>query len=64
MALRLVRGMEELVASGSQLVWSVAHHTWRRWWHRGLTPCTRILQAWFGIGMGKCYQVGAADRHC
>lgn len=59
MAVSLVRGMEELVASGSQLVWSVAHHTLRRLWHRGLTPCRRLLEVWFGIG--KCYQVGAAD---
>lgn len=59
MAVRLIRGMEELVASGSQLVWGMAHQTWRHWWHQGLTPCRRLLEAWFGIG--KCYQVGAAD---
>lgn len=59
MAVQLIRGMEDLVASGSQLIWTVAHHTWRRWYNRGLTPCRRLLEAWFGIG--KCYQVWAAD---
>lgn len=55
MAVRLVRGMEDAVASGSQLVWTLAQQTLRRWYNRGLTPCRRFLEAWFGIG--KCYQV-------
>uniref|UniRef100_A0A674MK49 FERM domain containing 4B n=1 Tax=Takifugu rubripes TaxID=31033 RepID=A0A674MK49_TAKRU len=55
MAVRLLRGMEDVVASGSQLVWTLAHQTFRRWYNRGLTPCRRFLEAWFGIG--KCYQM-------
>ncbi|CAF96928.1 unnamed protein product [Tetraodon nigroviridis] len=55
MAVRLMRGMEDAVASGSQLVWTLAHQTLRRWYNRGLTPCRRFLEAWFGIG--KCYQM-------
>ncbi|KAM7423184.1 hypothetical protein PAMA_010962 [Pampus argenteus] len=55
MAVRsIMRGMEDLVASGSQLVWSLAHQTLRRWCSRGLMPCRRFLEAWFRIG--KCYQ--------
>lgn len=57
MAVRLIRGMEDVVASGSQIVWTLAHQTLRRWYNRGLTPCRRLLEAWFGIG--KCYQVWA-----
>lgn len=57
MAVRLIWGMEDAVASGSQLVWTLAHQTLRRWYNRGLTPCRRFLEAWFRIG--KCYQVGA-----
>lgn len=60
MAVRLrhgVRGVEDLVASGSQLIWTLAHQTLRRWYNRGLIPCRRFLEAWFGIG--KCYQVWA-----
>ncbi|XP_041835567.1 FERM domain-containing protein 4B isoform X2 [Melanotaenia boesemani] len=55
MAVRIMRGMEDLVASGSQLVWSLAHQTLRRWYNRGLMPCRRLLEAWFRIG--KCYQM-------
>ncbi|KAM3621924.1 uncharacterized protein V6R79_017905 [Siganus canaliculatus] len=55
MAVRIIRGMEDLVASGSQLVWSLAHQTLRRWYDRGLMPCRRFLEAWLGIG--KCYQM-------
>ncbi|XP_047439151.1 FERM domain-containing protein 4B isoform X3 [Mugil cephalus] len=55
MAVRIIRGMEDLVASGSQLVWSLAHQTLRRWYNRGLMPCRRFLEAWFRIG--KCYQM-------
>ncbi|XP_029947358.1 FERM domain-containing protein 4B isoform X2 [Salarias fasciatus] len=55
MAVRIIRGMEDLVASSSQLVWTMAHHTLRRWYNRGLMPCRRILEAWFRIG--KCYQM-------
>uniref|UniRef100_A0A3Q2XU77 FERM domain containing 4B n=1 Tax=Hippocampus comes TaxID=109280 RepID=A0A3Q2XU77_HIPCM len=31
---RAIRGMEDLLASSSQLVWSVAHETLRRWYDR------------------------------
>lgn len=55
MAMNVIRGMEDLVASGSQLVWSLAHQTLRRWYNRGLMPCRRLLEVWFRIG--KCYQV-------
>ncbi|XP_070758129.1 FERM domain-containing protein 4B isoform X4 [Enoplosus armatus] len=55
MAVRIIRGMEDLVASGSQLAWSLAHQTLRRWYNRGLMPCRRLLEAWFRIG--KCYQM-------
>uniref|UniRef100_A0A3Q1BY41 FERM domain-containing protein n=1 Tax=Amphiprion ocellaris TaxID=80972 RepID=A0A3Q1BY41_AMPOC len=55
MAVRIIRGMEDLVASSSQLVWSLAHQTLRRWYNRGLMPCRRFLEAWFRIG--KCYQM-------
>ncbi|XP_031135797.1 FERM domain-containing protein 4B isoform X2 [Sander lucioperca] len=55
MAVRIIHGMEDLVASSSQLVWSLAHQTLRRWYNRGLMPCRRFLEAWFRIG--KCYQM-------
>ncbi|KAM6927632.1 FERM domain-containing protein 4B [Xenentodon cancila] len=55
MAMRILRGMEDLVASGSQLVWSLAHQTLRRWYSHRLMPCRRLLEAWFRIG--KCYQM-------
>uniref|UniRef100_A0A8D3AXX3 FERM domain containing 4B n=1 Tax=Scophthalmus maximus TaxID=52904 RepID=A0A8D3AXX3_SCOMX len=55
MAVRIIRGVEDLVASGSQLVWSLAHQTLRRWCDRGLMPCRRFLEAWLRIG--KCYQM-------
>lgn len=55
MAVRIIRGMEDLVASGSQLVWSMAHQTLRSWYNSGMMPCRRFLDAWFTIG--KCYQV-------
>uniref|UniRef100_A0A671XBB3 FERM domain containing 4B n=1 Tax=Sparus aurata TaxID=8175 RepID=A0A671XBB3_SPAAU len=55
MAMNVIRGMEDLVASGSQLVWSLAHQTLRRWYNRGLMPCRRLLEVWFRIG--KCYQM-------
>ncbi|MED6259380.1 hypothetical protein ATANTOWER_021821 [Ataeniobius toweri] len=54
MAVRIIRGLEDLVASSSQLVWSLAHETLRTWYHRGLMPCRRLLESWFRIG--KCYQ--------
>ncbi|KAF3855822.1 hypothetical protein F7725_016545 [Dissostichus mawsoni] len=50
-----------LVASGSQLVWSMAHQTLRSWYNSGLMPCRRFLDAWFTIG--KCYQM-TEGRQC
>ncbi|XP_033938358.1 FERM domain-containing protein 4B isoform X3 [Pseudochaenichthys georgianus] len=61
MAVRIIRGMEDLVASGSQLVWSMAHQTLRSWYNSGLMPCRRFLDAWFTIG--KCYQM-TEGRQC
>ncbi|XP_033481349.2 FERM domain-containing protein 4B isoform X3 [Epinephelus lanceolatus] len=61
MAVRIIRGMEDLVASSSQLVWSMAHQTLRRWYNRGLMPCRRLLEAWFRIG--ECYQM-TEGRQC
>ncbi|XP_029287249.1 FERM domain-containing protein 4B isoform X4 [Cottoperca gobio] len=55
MAVRIIRGMEDLVASGSQLVWSMAHQTLRNWYNCRLMPCRRFLEAWLRIG--KCYQM-------
>ncbi|XP_049443282.1 FERM domain-containing protein 4B isoform X3 [Epinephelus fuscoguttatus] len=61
MAVRIIRGIEDLVASSSQLVWSMAHQTLRRWYNRGLMPCRRLLEAWFRIG--ECYQM-TEGRQC
>ncbi|KAM9410759.1 FERM domain-containing protein 4B isoform 1-T1 [Pholidichthys leucotaenia] len=61
MAVSIIRGMEDLVASGSQFVWSLAHQTLRRWYNRGLMPCRRFLETWLRIG--KCYQM-AEGRLC
>uniref|UniRef100_A0A8C5HWT7 FERM domain-containing protein 4B-like n=1 Tax=Gouania willdenowi TaxID=441366 RepID=A0A8C5HWT7_GOUWI len=55
MALSIFRGMEELVASSSQIIWTLAHQTLRRWYNQGIMPCRRFLEAWFRIG--KCYQM-------
>nr|XP_043879609.1 FERM domain-containing protein 4B-like isoform X2 [Solea senegalensis] len=55
MAVSIMRGMEDLMASGSQLVWGLAHQTLRRWYNGGLMPGRRFLEAWFKIG--KCYQM-------
>uniref|UniRef100_UPI003AAF322E FERM domain-containing protein 4B isoform X2 n=1 Tax=Centroberyx gerrardi TaxID=166262 RepID=UPI003AAF322E len=55
MAVRIVCGVEELVASGSQFVWGLAHQTLRRWYNHGLMPCRRFLQTWLRIG--ECYQM-------
>ncbi|XP_061779920.1 FERM domain-containing protein 4B isoform X2 [Nerophis lumbriciformis] len=57
MAVRLIRAMEDLMASGSQLIWSMAHQTWRRW----LLPCRRLLVAWFRTE--NCYQM-SEGRQC
>uniref|UniRef100_A0A667XK67 FERM domain containing 4B n=1 Tax=Myripristis murdjan TaxID=586833 RepID=A0A667XK67_9TELE len=54
-AVRIICGVEELVASGSQYVWSLAHQTLRRWYNHGLMPCRRLLETWLRIG--QCYQM-------
>ncbi|XP_068598397.1 FERM domain-containing protein 4B [Brachionichthys hirsutus] len=61
MALRIAHRMEDVVASGSQIVWSLAHQTLRRWYNRGLMPCRRFLETWFRFG--KCYQM-TEGRQC
>ncbi|XP_068170983.1 FERM domain-containing protein 4B isoform X1 [Antennarius striatus] len=61
MAVRIVHRMEDLVASGSQFVWSLAHQTLRRWYNHGLMPCRRFLETWFRFG--KCYQM-TEGRQC
>ncbi|KAM9813564.1 FERM domain-containing protein 4B [Neosynchiropus ocellatus] len=55
MAVQMLQGVEDLVASSSQLIWSLAHQTWTRWYHRRLMPCRRFLETWLRIG--KCYQM-------
>ncbi|XP_019735027.1 FERM domain-containing protein 4B isoform X1 [Hippocampus comes] len=45
--------MEDLLASSSQLVWSVAHETLRRWYDRALLPCQHLLGARFRIARGS-----------
>ncbi|XP_077385833.1 FERM domain-containing protein 4B-like isoform X2 [Festucalex cinctus] len=61
MAVRMIRGMEDRVASSSQLIWSVAHETLSRWYKRALLPCQHFLVAWFRIGHG--YQMNEG-RQC
>ncbi|CAL8339855.1 unnamed protein product [Lota lota] len=56
MAVRIMSGVEDLVASGSQLAWSLAHQTLKRWYQRGVTaPCRQLLDAWLQVG--GCYQM-------
>ncbi|KAM4613665.1 FERM domain-containing protein 4B [Polymixia lowei] len=55
MAVRIISGVEDLVASSSQFVWTLAHQTLRRWYNHGLLPCRRFLETWLKIG--ECYQM-------
>ncbi|XP_016146486.1 FERM domain-containing protein 4B-like [Sinocyclocheilus grahami] len=50
MALGLFCGLEDLLASGSQLVWTVAEQVLRRCYSDGLVPCRRFLQTWCHLG--------------
>ncbi|XP_026117218.1 FERM domain-containing protein 4B-like isoform X2 [Carassius auratus] len=50
MALGLCCGIEDLLASGSQLVWTVVEQVLRRSYSDGLVPCRRFLQTWFHLG--------------
>uniref|UniRef100_A0A671NSR9 FERM domain-containing protein 4B-like n=1 Tax=Sinocyclocheilus anshuiensis TaxID=1608454 RepID=A0A671NSR9_9TELE len=50
MALGLFCGIEDLLASGSQLVWTVAEQVLRRCYSDGLVPCRRFLQTWCHLG--------------
>ncbi|KAM9799116.1 FERM domain-containing protein 4B isoform 1-T1 [Syngnathus typhle] len=61
MAVRMIRGIEDVVASSSQLLWTVAHETLRKWYNRALLPCQHFLVAWFRIGHG--YQM-TEGRQC
>ncbi|XP_049589709.1 FERM domain-containing protein 4B isoform X2 [Syngnathus scovelli] len=61
MAMRMIRGIEDVVASSSQLLWTVAHETLRKWYNRALLPCQHFLVAWFRIGHG--YQM-TEGRQC
>ncbi|XP_055077615.1 FERM domain-containing protein 4B isoform X2 [Periophthalmus magnuspinnatus] len=61
MAVRLLRGVEDLVVSSSQIIWTLAHQTLRRWYCHGLIPCQRLLETWFRVR--KCYQM-TEGRQC
>uniref|UniRef100_A0A3P8QT87 FERM domain-containing protein n=1 Tax=Astatotilapia calliptera TaxID=8154 RepID=A0A3P8QT87_ASTCA len=61
MAVRIMRGMEDLVASGSQLVWSLAHQTLRSWYNRGLMPCRHSEVFWCCFTGGRLCQVHLLD---
>uniref|UniRef100_A0A8C1ITH6 FERM domain containing 4Ba n=1 Tax=Cyprinus carpio TaxID=7962 RepID=A0A8C1ITH6_CYPCA len=50
MALGFFCGVEDLLASGSQLVWTVAEQVLRRCYSDGLVPCRRFLQTWCHLG--------------
>ncbi|XP_026069241.1 FERM domain-containing protein 4B-like isoform X2 [Carassius auratus] len=50
MALALFCGVEDLLASGSQLVWTVAEQVLRRCYSDGLEPCRSFLQTWCHLG--------------
>ncbi|XP_028854016.1 FERM domain-containing protein 4B isoform X3 [Denticeps clupeoides] len=51
----MVCGVEDLLASSSQFVWSLAERLVRKCYTRGLEPCRRLLQTWFRLG--TLYQV-------
>ncbi|KAK3556280.1 hypothetical protein QTP70_007059 [Hemibagrus guttatus] len=50
MALGFLCGMEDVLASGSQLIWTVAEQMLRRCYSDGLLPCRRLIQSWWQIG--------------
>ncbi|XP_051562284.1 FERM domain-containing protein 4B-like isoform X2 [Myxocyprinus asiaticus] len=55
MTLGLFCGLEDLLASGSQLVWTVAEQVLRRCYSNGLVPCRRFLHTW--CHQGDVYQM-------
>uniref|UniRef100_A0A8B9H2C3 FERM domain containing 4Ba n=1 Tax=Astyanax mexicanus TaxID=7994 RepID=A0A8B9H2C3_ASTMX len=61
MALGYLCGVEDLLASGSQLVWSVAEELLRKCYTEGLVPCRRFLQTWCRVG--DVYQM-TEGRQC
>ncbi|TSM36148.1 FERM domain-containing protein 4B [Bagarius yarrelli] len=54
-------GIEDLLASGSQLVWAVAERMLRRCYSDKLLPCRRLIQSWWNIG--DVYQM-TEGRQC
>ena len=57
MAMRIMSGVEDLVASSGQLAWSLAQQSLKRWYQRGVAaPCRQLMDAWLQVG--GCYQVG------
>ncbi|XP_076870154.1 FERM domain-containing protein 4B isoform X2 [Brachyhypopomus gauderio] len=50
MALGFLCGIDDLLASGSQLAWTVAEQVLRRCYNDGVLPCRRLLQTWCHIG--------------
>ncbi|XP_056606395.1 FERM domain-containing protein 4B isoform X1 [Triplophysa dalaica] len=50
MALGMFCGIEDLLASGSQFMWSLTEQVLRRCYGDGLVPCRRFLQAWCLLG--------------
>ncbi|KAL7891794.1 hypothetical protein AOLI_G00012700 [Acnodon oligacanthus] len=61
MALGFLCGVEDFLASGSQLVWTVAEQVLRRCYNEGLVPCRRFLQTLCRIG--DVYQM-TEGRQC
>ncbi|XP_066520815.1 FERM domain-containing protein 4B [Hoplias malabaricus] len=61
MALGFLCGVEDLVASGSQLVWTVAEQVVRRCYSDALVPCRRFFQMLCHIG--DVYQM-TEGRQC
>ncbi|KAI4878233.1 hypothetical protein NFI96_016272 [Prochilodus magdalenae] len=61
MALGFLCGVEDFLASGSQLVWTVAEQMLRRCYNEGLVPCRRFLQTLCHIG--DVYQM-TEGRQC
>ncbi|XP_072308016.1 FERM domain-containing protein 4B isoform X2 [Eucyclogobius newberryi] len=61
MAVRLMRGVEDLVVSSRQIIWTLAHQTLRRWYSHGLIPCQRLFETLFRVR--KCYQM-TEGRQC
>ncbi|XP_073671292.1 FERM domain-containing protein 4B isoform X4 [Paramisgurnus dabryanus] len=50
MALGMFCGVEDLLASGSQIVWTLAEQVLRRCYSDGLVPCRRFMQTWCHLG--------------